>query len=161
MSRSFRLRAPVGSVRHHRRLGADGNDNLAGSGVTLYFTCGTQSSPRACNAPGKRAALLAHGNGLIKLTAPTTGTYAGLALAYDRLNTSPLWLTGNGDLEVRRHDLRLLREDAVRRQRLHQDQRLADCGELAGVQRQQCVPEVELHQGTNVYVPPDGLHLSK
>ena len=75
-----------------------GNDDLTGTGVTLYFTCGTQSSPRACNAPGEEGgALLAHGNGLIKLTAPTSGTYAGLAIAYDRLNTSLLWLTGNGE----------------------------------------------------------------
>ena len=49
-----------------------------GTGVTLYFTCGTQASPRACNAPGEEGgALLAHGNGNINLTAPTSGAYAG------------------------------------------------------------------------------------
>ena len=42
-----------------------GNENLSGTGVTLYFTCGTQVSPRPCNAPGEEGGrLVAHGNGL-------------------------------------------------------------------------------------------------
>lgn len=75
-----------------------GNQGLDGTaGVTLYFTCGTTSDPRACNAPGEAGGWLnASGNGTIKVTAPTSGPTQGLAIAYDRLNTSQLVLDGNG-----------------------------------------------------------------
>lgn len=39
-------------------------------------------------------------NGTIRLSAPTTGVYANLALIYDRDNTNPIGLQGNGDSTV-------------------------------------------------------------
>jgi hypothetical protein len=74
-----------------------GNAGMVGNGVTLYFTCGTTSAPVACSAPGEDGGWLnAAGNGIINVTAPTSGPTQGLAIAYDRLDTSPLVLDGNG-----------------------------------------------------------------
>jgi hypothetical protein len=74
-----------------------GNDSqeLAGNGVTLYFTCGTQSVPAACSGHDG-ADLDASGNGFVSIKAPTSGPLKGLALAYDRGNTATMRLTGNG-----------------------------------------------------------------
>lgn len=69
----------------------------ATSGVTLYFTCGPTSVPTPCNPPGQDGGWLdAGGNGNIKITAPSSGPTAGLALAYDRLNIRDLEISGEG-----------------------------------------------------------------
>ncbi len=69
----------------------------ATAGVTLYFTCGDTSDPRACAAPGEAGGWLnAAGNGVVNVVAPSSGATQGLAIAYDRLNTSALVLDGNG-----------------------------------------------------------------
>lgn len=69
----------------------------ATSGVTLYFTCGSTSTPSPCNAPGQDGGWLdAAGNGNISITAPTSGSTAGMAIAYDRQNIRYLNLSGNG-----------------------------------------------------------------
>ena len=69
---------------------------LTGAGVTLYFACGTTSSPRACD-PGEEGGTLDNsGQGTIAITAPTTGPYAGMAIWYDRHNSATLRMTGNG-----------------------------------------------------------------
>ena len=74
-----------------------GNASLAGTGVTLFFGCGTTTSPRACNAPGEAGGQLDFsGNGTMTITAPTSGPLKGMAVWYDRLNTSELRMTGNG-----------------------------------------------------------------
>ena len=74
-----------------------GNAGLAGTGVTLFFTCGTTTTPTACNAPGQAGGWLDFsGNGAMTITAPLTGPYQGMAIWYDRLNTSDLRATGNG-----------------------------------------------------------------
>jgi Putative Flp pilus-assembly TadE/G-like len=71
-----------------------GNEDLTGNGVTLYFTCGAAAAPRAC-APGESGGWLnAGGNGDIRITAPSSGPTQGLAIVYDRNNTSELRLTG-------------------------------------------------------------------
>ncbi|MGH3318124.1 MAG: pilus assembly protein TadG-related protein [Nocardioidaceae bacterium] len=71
-----------------------GDEDLIGSGVTLYFTCGSAAAPRPC-APGEAGGWLnAAGNGNIRITAPSTGATRGLAIVYDRNNKSPLHLTG-------------------------------------------------------------------
>ena len=70
------------------------NTLLKGTGVTLYFTCGTAAAPTVCNnAPG---GALDTKNGNIDITAPTTGPLANLAIAFDPTNTSPISLQGNG-----------------------------------------------------------------
>lgn len=77
-------------------LAGNQSTKLVGAGVSLYFTCGTTSAPRAC-APGESGANLdASGNGFISIQAPTSGPLQGVAIAYDRRNTSMLRLTGNG-----------------------------------------------------------------
>ena len=75
----------------------NGNAALTGSGVTLFFTCGTPSNVRACAAPGEAGGRLDFsGNGDMTIQAPTSGPLQGMAIWYDRLNTSELRLTGNG-----------------------------------------------------------------
>ena len=82
------------------RWAVGGNEDTvldATSGVTLYFTCGTTSAPTPCTAPGQEGGWLdAAGNGNVSVTAPSTGATAGMAIAYDRLNTSDLQISGTG-----------------------------------------------------------------
>lgn len=74
-----------------------GNASLEGAGVTLYFGCGTTTTVRACNTPGEAGGQLDFsGNGTMAITAPVSGPYKGMAIWYDRRNTSELRLTGNG-----------------------------------------------------------------
>lgn len=74
-----------------------GNTSLAGTRVTLYYTCGTPSLVRPCASPGENGGRMDFsGNGGMTITAPTTGPLAGMAIWYDRQNTSELRLTGNG-----------------------------------------------------------------
>ncbi|MCY7288726.1 MAG: Tad domain-containing protein [Cryobacterium sp.] len=74
-----------------------GNTSLAGTGVTLYFTCGTPTTVRPCASPGEAGGQMDFsGNGDMTIKAPTTGPPQGMAIWYDRLNTSELRLTGNG-----------------------------------------------------------------
>ena len=142
-----------------------GTDSLTGSGVTLYFTCGTQVSPRACNPPGEEGgSFLAHGNGDIKLTAPTTpdaGGYPGLAIAYDRLNTSPLWLTGNGTSKyvgtIYAYSSKM-RYDGNGCTNTNESLIVVSSLEFNG--NNSCLQSTYT-KSANVYVPPDGLHLSK
>jgi hypothetical protein len=77
-------------------LAGNASTRLTGSGVTLYFTCGTQTTPRPCNPGEEGATMDASGNGFIAVTAPTAGQLQGLAIAFDRKNTATLRLTGNG-----------------------------------------------------------------
>lgn len=138
-----------------------GTENLSGTGVTLFFACGTQVSPRACNAPGEAGGrLVAHGKGLINLTAPTSGPYAGLAIAYDRLNTSPLWLTGNGTSQyvgtIYTYSSKM-RFDGNGCTSTNQS--LIVVGSLEFNGNRSCLQSTYT-KSLNVYVPPDGLHLS-
>lgn len=65
-----------------------------GAGVTLYFTCGTAMTPTVCNntAGGK----IDTKNGDLILKSPSNG----LGIIYDRTNTSPLQLQGNGSSQI-------------------------------------------------------------
>jgi Flp pilus assembly protein TadG len=77
-------------------LGGNDTSILAGTGVTLYFTCGTPAVPTTC-APGTPGATLdATGNGSMALSPPTSGPLKGVAIAFDRNNTATLRLTGSG-----------------------------------------------------------------
>ncbi|GAC1341602.1 MAG: pilus assembly protein [Candidatus Dormibacteria bacterium] len=77
---------------------AMGEIDSVAPGVTLYFTC--SSWPAPC-APGQAGASLSlDGTGDADLTAPASGTYQGLALFYDRNNTSSTVSTGSSALEV-------------------------------------------------------------
>jgi hypothetical protein len=57
-----------------------GNARLVGNGVMLYVEGGR---------------IEVQGNGQMSLTAPTSGTYAGITIFYARTNSNPLWLSGN------------------------------------------------------------------
>ena len=139
-----------------------GNQGMSGTGVTLFFTCGTQGSPRPCHGPGEEGGrLVAHGNGLINLTAPTTGSYAGLLIAYDRLNTSPLWLTGNGTSKyvgtIYGYSAKM-RYDGNGCSNTNESLIVVNSLEFNG--NQACLQSTYT-KSANVYVPPDGLHLSR
>ena len=77
-------------------MAGNSDTHLNGTGVTLYFTCGTPTVPAACAPDQGGATLDASGNGTLGMTGPTTGPLKGLAIAFDRNNTSTLRLTGNG-----------------------------------------------------------------
>lgn len=69
---------------------------LQGNGVTLYLTCGTPAVPTPC-LPGQAGATIdASGNGRLSITAPASGPFKGLSIAYDRESTATFRLTGNG-----------------------------------------------------------------
>ena len=71
------------------------NTLVTGTGVTLYFTCGT-TTPTVCNGAGQAGGTLNMKNGGLNYSAPTSGPLSGLAIVYDRGNTSPMSLQGNG-----------------------------------------------------------------
>lgn len=79
------------------KWGLVGGSVLNGTGVTLYFTCGTSAAPQPCGSAGQAGAFLDGGGGsAVSITAPTAGDLKGVAIAYDRANTSPLNLGGAG-----------------------------------------------------------------
>lgn len=91
----------AGSSGTEWKLNGNASQVLAGTGVTLYFTCGTPASPTQCAAGATGADLDASGNGQITIKAatatPTTnGAIQGLVIAYDRNNNATFRLTGNG-----------------------------------------------------------------
>jgi hypothetical protein len=71
------------------------------NGVMLYFTCSGYSATNttACNSGTAETCnsngLSMSGNAVLNLTAPTTGTYTGMGLFYDRNLNSAVCLTGN------------------------------------------------------------------
>lgn len=75
-----------------------GGGNISGTGVTLYFTCGTQTAPASCASGATGATLATSGGGMVTTSAPTTGPLAGLALVADRNNNATFSFTGNGTL---------------------------------------------------------------
>lgn len=134
----------------------------ATSGVTLYFTCGSTSVPSPCAAPGQDGGWLdAAGNGNINIVAPTSGPTAGLAIAYDRLNTRELQLSGNGSGTVSGTIYGLsatMRYDGNGCARTHQS--LIIVGDLEFNGNPACLRS-NYALSANVYVPPNGLHLSR
>lgn len=79
-----------------------GNGDFVAKDVTMYFTCGTASAPRACNAPGEMGGTIdLSGNGNYVIEAPTAqGEMQDFAIVFDRYNTSVMNLTGNGATTV-------------------------------------------------------------
>ncbi len=73
-----------------------GGSTALGTGVTLYFTCGTAGTPTACAAPGEAGGYLKlDGGSGFGLSAPTTGDLANVLVYYDRNDTSPMVIDGN------------------------------------------------------------------
>lgn len=82
------------------RWRARNNTMLRGDNVALYFTCKTATTPastRPCASPGEPGGQLDVTNGNAQLSGRAVGeTMAGFVLVYDRNNTSPLPMQGNG-----------------------------------------------------------------
>jgi Flp pilus assembly protein TadG len=69
----------------------------ASAGVTLYMTCGSGTTPRPCASGGENGAdLICSGNAALQITAPSTGPTQGMAMFFDRNNTSSFDCRGNG-----------------------------------------------------------------
>ncbi len=81
-----------------------GQEVLNAPGVTLYFTCqqsGTSvPSPRACTVGESGGDLVMTGQSAFNISAPLTGTTAGLAVVADRNNTARFNWRGNGSLQT-------------------------------------------------------------
>lgn len=80
---------------------AMGNNTVfRGSGVTLYAVCGTPSAPRACAEGGELGGQFNASNGNeLTLTAGAEG-FHDLAIVYDRNNTQPIHVQGNGETNI-------------------------------------------------------------
>lgn len=73
-----------------------GTWKFAGSGVTLYLTCSGYSATNTQPCKGSAGAGLTwSGSTTYQITAPTSGTYKGLAIYYDRTNTQRITLSGS------------------------------------------------------------------
>jgi len=76
-------------------LSAGGTAQFNGSGVMLYFTCGTYLTPTACTAGQTGGGFQMTGTPNYNITAPTSGAYQGLSIFYDPKNAATLGLTGD------------------------------------------------------------------
>jgi Flp pilus assembly protein TadG len=91
--------------------GGAGSVTLSPGGVTIFFTCsswpgaGTAAGP-ICGGPGTPCTLTTganldiSSNGGLSITAPTSGTYQGVAIFFDRCNNALIRLTANGSSPV-------------------------------------------------------------
>lgn len=77
-----------------------GQHDIRGTGVTLYFTCGTSAAPVACTSATSWNFDMNSQNTFLNLTAPTTspvnGAMAGMAIVADRAWTGTLSFQGGG-----------------------------------------------------------------
>lgn len=75
-----------------------GQAGLFGTGVTLYFACPKATSPyyQPCTTGQSGGSLSISGNNDFNLSGPTSGSYQGIVIYYDRNNVAPLDLAGNG-----------------------------------------------------------------
>ncbi|MCS7265287.1 MAG: pilus assembly protein TadG-related protein [Armatimonadetes bacterium] len=62
-----------------------GNGSVRGDGVLLY------------NESGR---IEVQGNGILRLSPPTSGVYEGITIFQPATNTQPLWFSGNGNLDI-------------------------------------------------------------
>jgi Flp pilus assembly protein TadG len=76
------------------------NTVLGGTGVTLYFTCGTRTAVVACSSAGQAGGMFDGSNGNPQVTANASSPIPGMAIVYDRNNTSDLRMQGNGSGNV-------------------------------------------------------------
>jgi len=86
----------IGGIASVWDMAGNSSTLIQGSGVTLYFTCGTVAVPAVCSTGQTGATLDASGNGRLNIQAPTSGPLQGLALVYDRNNSATFRMTGNG-----------------------------------------------------------------
>jgi Flp pilus assembly protein TadG len=70
------------------------NGSIVGNGVTIYFACSAYPTP--CNSGQAGAGWSVSGQATETLTAPTSGTYKGLLIFFDRNNTASMAWSGQG-----------------------------------------------------------------
>lgn len=132
------------------------------AGVTLFFTCGSPSNPGECHPPGQDGGWLdAAGTGNIQIKAPTSGPTQGLAIAYDRLNIRPLEISGSGSSYYSGTIYAAsstMRYDGNGCSTTIQSLIVVKNLEFNGSPA--CLRSHYAHEA-NVYVPADGLHLSR
>jgi hypothetical protein len=79
---------------------------VTAGGVTLFLTCSNwvptspAAGPICAPCPVYGADIQVSSNGGITVTAPTSGTYQGVAIFYDRCNSGDLAITANGGVPV-------------------------------------------------------------
>ena len=78
-------------------LSVSGNASVTGSGV-MIFNAGSAYNATTGNYGGTYGSITLSGNGTYSLSAPTTGTYAGILIFQDRTNAAALTLSGNSTL---------------------------------------------------------------
>lgn len=78
------------------RLSLKNTSRLTGTGVTLLFTCGTSTAPRTCSTSGEPGGAFDATNGEVTLNG-SDPRLPGHVIVYDRGNTSPMTLQGNGN----------------------------------------------------------------
>jgi hypothetical protein len=86
-------------------VGGGAAATVSPGGVTLFFTCSTgwpgSATGPICPCPSTVGANLdISSNGGLQITAPTSGTYQGVAIFFDRCNTAMIRLTANGSAPV-------------------------------------------------------------
>lgn len=72
---------------------------LSGTGVTLYFTCGTVATPSVCTSSDTSGGWIDGKNGTIAISAGAPGSL-DYAIVYDRNNPQNLGLQGNGGTSI-------------------------------------------------------------
>lgn len=80
-----------------------GNAGIVANNVTMYFTCRTGNTPRACNPGESGANLDLSGNGNFTIAAPATSINKSIpkvAIAFDRNNNNTVRLVGNGTMHI-------------------------------------------------------------
>lgn len=142
------------------KMGGSGG-TISGSGVTIFFACGTPTSIHACASTGEAGGTIdTGGNGFLSIQAPTSGDYQGMALWFDRNNTAEAHLHGNGlggfvgtvygkSLELRMSGNGCTNFSA-----------LLIVGDLGMDGNPSCLNSTYT-QGENVQIPPGDLHLDQ
>jgi hypothetical protein len=77
-------------------LAGNSSTQLLGTGVTIYLTCGSPTTPVVCGPGVAGATIDASGSGTLGFSAPTSGDLQGLGIVMDRNNSATMRLTGNG-----------------------------------------------------------------
>ena len=72
-------------------LTVSGNASVTGAGVVLYITSLSGKNPNSISLSGGAA---------VTLTAPTTGTYQGIAIFQDRTSSAAITISGNAGLKT-------------------------------------------------------------
>lgn len=142
------------------KMGGSGG-TISGDGVTLFFTCGTTTNVVPCASGGQDGGTIdTGGNGILSIKAPTSGPYQGMALWFDRNNTAEVHLHGNGlggfagtiygtSIELRMSGNGCSNFDS-----------LVIVKDLGFDGNPSCLMSTYV-QGSNVQLPPNGLHLDE